>query len=498
MPDKGERSSNGTIRFVLDGKVVHVDDVEPTKSVLNFLRENLRRTGTKEGCAEGDCGACTVVVADLDGDGGEVRTRTVNACLQFVPVLDGKALFTVESLRQPDGRLHPAQEAMVTCHGSQCGFCTPGFVMSLWGLYVEHAPGAELPDDRAVRTALTGNLCRCTGYKPIIEAGRRMFDLPAAPLDREALRLQLLEIRRDEALVYTAAGRRFFAPRALAELVALRADHPKATLLAGNTDVGLWVNKQLRDLGDIIYTGEVAELKAITHYVHSVRIGAAVTLEDAYAALAHPYPELAEMWERFASPPIRNAGTLGGNVANGSPIGDSMPALMALGATVVLRSPRGQRGLALEEFYLGYQKKALLPDEIVEAVEVPLPATALRFRTYKVAKRYDSDISAVCAAFALWLDGDTITKCRITFGGMAPIPKRAANAEAALTGAAWTEAAALAAGALLAKDFAPLTDLRATAGYRLGVAQNLLQRFYLETRTVDPLPAAQVSVFAAA
>ena len=495
MPDRSDSTPNQSIRFVLDGNVVRVDGVEPTKSVLNYLRENLRRTGTKEGCAEGDCGACTVVLAELDGDG--VRTRTVNACLQFVPVLDGKALFTVESIRQPDGSLHPAQEAMVRCHGSQCGFCTPGFVMSLWGLYVEHPPGTARPDDKQVRTALTGNLCRCTGYRPIIEAGHKMFDLPPALFDHEELVRQLVTIRRDRGLEYACAGRRFFAPRTLAELVALRAEYPAATLLAGNTDVGLWVNKQLRDLGDIVYTGEVAELKAVTRYVGSIRIGAAVTLEDAYTALARYYPELTEMWERFASPPIRNAGTLGGNVANGSPIGDSMPALIVLGAKVVLRSARGSRTLAMEDLYLGYQKTALAPDEVIEAVEVPYPAANQRFRTYKISKRYDSDISAVCAAFALRLDGAIIKECRIAFGGMAATPKRAAHAEAALIGQSWSAAAAHAAGALLASDFAPLTDLRAGAAYRLKVAQNLLQRFYLETRPIEPLSASQVSVFAA-
>jgi xanthine dehydrogenase small subunit len=495
MPDQGDHNANGIIRFVLDGAVKTITGVAPTKSVLNYLREDLRRTGTKEGCAEGDCGACTVVVAELDGD--RVCTRSVNACLQFVPALDGKALFTVESIRQPDGRLHPAQEAMVTCHGSQCGFCTPGFVMSLWGLYVDHPAGTDRPDDKAVRNALTGNLCRCTGYRPIIEAGHKMFDLPAAPLERVELRQQLQSIQRDKALTYAHEGSRFFAPRTLAELVALRAEKPASTILAGNTDVGLWVNKQLRDLGDIIYIGEVAEFKVITRTAHKIRIGAAVPLEDAYAALAAPYPELTEMWERFASQPIRNAGTLGGNVANGSPIGDSMPALIALGAQVVLCSTRGSRTLAMEDLYLGYQKKAMAPDEVVEAVEVPLPTVNQRFRTYKISKRYDSDISAVCAAFALHLDGGVIKDCRIAFGGMAPTPKRATQTEAALLGQAWNEATARAAGALLAKDYAPLSDLRAGAAYRLQVAENLLYRFYLETRAVDPLPASQVSVFAA-
>jgi xanthine dehydrogenase small subunit len=327
-----------------------------------------------------------------------------------------------------------------------------------------------------------------------------MFDLPRAPLDREALRGQLLAIQRqrDQGLEYAAGGRRFFAPRNLPELVVLRSEHPDATLLAGNTDVGLWVNKQLRDLGDIIYTGEVAELKSIDQSAKSIRIGAAVTLEDAYAALARHYPELTEMWERFASPPIRNAGTLGGNVANGSPIGDSMPALIALGATVVLRNTQGSRTLALEDLYLGYQKKAMAPDEVLESIEVPMPAADQRFRTYKISKRYDSDISAVCAAFSIRVEGDSIAECRIAFGGMAATPKRAAQTESALVGHLWTESAARSAGAALAKDFAPLSDMRASADYRLQVAQNLLQRFFLETRSVDPLPASQVSVFAPA
>lgn len=484
------------IRFLLDGKTVTVDGVSPTKSVLNFLRENLRRTGTKEGCAEGDCGACTVVVADLDGD--EVRTRTVNACLQFVPVLDGKALFTVESLKQRNGALHPAQQAMVDCHGSQCGFCTPGFVMSLFDLYVCNQSAGARPTERELRTALTGNLCRCTGYRPIIEAGHRMFDLPGVEFDDAALRTKLQSIRRDRSFEYAAGGARFFAPRTVAELAELRAAHPAATILAGNTDVGLWVNKQLRDLDDILYTGEVAELKVIDETGESIRIGAAVPLEDAYTALARHYPELTELWERFASPPIRNAGTLGGNVANGSPIGDSMPALIALGATVELRSVRGSRTLPLENLYVGYQKTAMAPDEFVDAIGVPTRAPNLCYRAYKISKRYDSDISAVCAAFAIWLDGERVERCRIAFGGMAATPKRALTAETALIGNIWSEEAARAVGDALATDFQPLSDMRASAAYRLQVAQNLVTRFYLETRAEAPLTTAEVTVFAPA
>ena len=493
---KATAGSEHSIRFVLNGKAVTVDAVEPTKTVLNFLRENLGRTGTKEGCAEGDCGACTVVVGELAGD--KVSMKTVNACIQFVPALDGKALFTVEDLRQSNGDLHPVQEAMVDCHGSQCGFCTPGFVMSLWALYVDHEAAKTRPTLAQLRSGLTGNLCRCTGYRPILDAGMQMFDLPKVPFDREALREQLTAIARKESLTYQYNGRRFFAPRSLRELTELRATYPQATILAGNTDVGLWVTKQLRELPDIISIGNVDELKAIREGNGVLSIGAAVSLTDAYGALARHYPELNEMWERFASPPIRNAGTMGGNVANGSPIGDSMPGLIALGATVTLRNRERARMMPMEDLYVGYMKKAMAADEIVEAIEVPLPAPALRFRTYKVSKRYDSDISAVCAAFALELDGDRIRRARVAFGGVAATPKRAPATERALVGVPWTEATARAAMSALATDYAPLTDMRASADYRRQTAQNLLYRFFLETRPDDPLPAGDVSVFAVA
>ena len=496
MPNAVTHSETGGIRFLLDGKVMTVNAVPPTKSVLNFLREDLGRTGTKEGCAEGDCGACTVVIGEIQGD--SVSLKTVNSCIQFVPALDGKALFTVEDLRQPNGDLHPVQQAMVDCHGSQCGFCTPGFVMSLWALYLEHHSGESRPTGPAIRSALTGNLCRCTGYRPILDAAERMFDFPRIPFDREALHRQLRSIARGTSLVYEHGGRRFFAPRTVAELTHLRASHPQATILAGNTDVALWVTKQLRDLTEIIAIGAIDELKVVRESGGALRIGAGATLTDAYSALARHYPELAEMWERFASPPIRNAGTMGGNVANGSPIGDSMPGLVALGASVILRNRERSRTLPLEDLYTGYMKKAMASDEILEAIEVPLPSPALRFRTYKLAKRFDSDISAVCAAFALELDGDRIARCRVAYGGVAATSKRASATERALTGALWTETTARAAMAALVSDYTPLTDMRASADYRRQIAQNLLYRFYLETRPDRPLSAAEVSVFAVA
>ncbi|HYS12550.1 MAG TPA: 2Fe-2S iron-sulfur cluster-binding protein, partial [Burkholderiaceae bacterium] len=291
------------VRFLLGGEVVEVVDVSPAKSVLNFLREDLRRKGTKEGCAEGDCGACTVVLGELAGD--DVRLRAVNACIQFVPSLDGKALFTVEDLRQ-DGALHPVQQAMVDCHGSQCGFCTPGFVMSLWNVYadcVTASGGGKRPSATELRTALTGNLCRCTGYRPILEAGQHMFDHAPVHLDRAALAQKLKGLQRSQALAYKHGNRRFLAPRTLAQLVELRAAFPRATILAGCTDVGLWVNKEMRDIGDILYVGEVAELKRIDKRADVLVIGASVSLTDAYGALNELYPQLREMWERFASVP---------------------------------------------------------------------------------------------------------------------------------------------------------------------------------------------------
>jgi len=490
------RSDGDGIRFILDGELRTVHGVATTRTVLGFLREDLGRTGTKEGCAEGDCGACTVVLGELTGD--RVEMNAVNACIQFMPALDGKALFTVEDLRRPTGALHPVQQAMVGCHGSQCGFCTPGFVMSLWALYLEHRERGSRPTATQARTALTGNLCRCTGYRPILEAAERMFDLPDAEFNREELRRQLQSLVRDRSFAYVHDGRRFFAPRSMAELTDLRAAHPQATILAGNTDIGLWVTKQLRDLPDIIFIGQIAELKAIGVHGNVLRIGAGASLNVAYRALARHYPEVTEMWERFASTPIRNAGTIGGNVANGSPIGDSMPALIALGASVVLRNRERSRALPMEELYVGYMENAIGADEILEAIEVPVPRPSLLFRTYKLSKRFDSDISAVCAAFALEIERGVIAGCRIAFGGMAATVRRAPAAEAALTGKAWTEATARAGMNALAADYAPLTDMRASAGYRSRAAQNLLYRFFLETRPDHPLPAASLSVYAAA
>jgi xanthine dehydrogenase small subunit len=487
------------IRFFYRGDIQTVTDAAPTRTILQHLREDHHCTGTKEGCAEGDCGACTVVVGELQD--GKVELKTVNACIQLLPALDGKALFTVEDLKQAEqpypGRLHPVQQAMVECHGSQCGFCTPGFVMSLWGLYLKHEDDHCKPERKEIDDALSGNLCRCTGYRPIIDAAKRMMELPAVSFDREQVEQPLQQLQRDAMFVYTQNGQTFYAPRTLDQLVKLRADNPGACILAGSTDVGLWVTKQMRDLGTIIYLGQVAELKTTKESGGMLEIGAGVTLNDAYAAICKHYPnELSEMWQRFASLPIRNAGTLGGNVANGSPIGDSMPWMIALGSEIVLRGPGGQRTMPLVSFYLDYQKKDLQRGEFVEAMRIPLPRKNMQFRTYKLAKRFDQDISAVCAAFCFTIDNGVVGNARIAFGGMAAIPKRAARAEAALNGKPWNEAALNEAVAALAQDYTPLSDMRASSEYRMKSAQNLLRRFWFETRPDAPLPTSAVNAFA--
>lgn len=494
MINNTDSTDKNTIHFLLNGKKVSVNNANPTQSVLYYLREHKKLMGTKEGCAEGDCGACTVVVADLVEN--KVALKTVNACIQFLPTLDGKALFTVEYLRQENGTLHPVQQSMVEQHGSQCGFCTPGFIMSLWNVYNHHQANQSQPDSAEIKSALSGNLCRCTGYRPILDAAKKMFDLPSVAFDTRQLKNALTHIQRNDSLAYSYQGSQFFAPKNIQQLLELKAQYLEATIVAGGTDVGLWVNKQFRALQTVIYIGEVAELQQITNNEGILSIGAAASLSKVYKAISPHYPEMDEMWERFASRPIRNVGTLGGNVANGSPIGDSMPALISLGAELVLSSVQGSRTLPLEALYIDYMKKDMRADEIVEAIKLPLPIAGDIFRCYKLSKRYDSDISAVFSAFSIELKNNIIENCRVTYGGMAAIPKRATYCEESLIGQAWDEATVKHAMKILEKDYIPMTDARASGANRMQSAVNLLYRFYLETRLDEPFTKEKLDVFA--
>ncbi|MGK9168338.1 xanthine dehydrogenase small subunit [Inquilinus limosus] len=472
-----------TVRFLFGDELREIRTVDPTLTVLDWLRVEERKTGTKEGCAEGDCGACTMVVGRRDGD--RMRYEPVNACIRFLATLDGCQLLTVEHLKGADGALHPVQQAMVDCHGSQCGFCTPGFVMALFALYRnDPAPTEDRIDD-----ALAGNLCRCTGYAPIVAAGRRMYELGAPEADRFAaaeaeIAKRLAALEDDETVGVGDGTRRFYAPASKAALASLLLEHPDACIVSGATDVGLWVTKQLRVLPAVIYTGRVRDLRGIRETADGFEIGAATTYAEAIGPLGAAYPDFGELIRRLGAEQVRAVGTIGGNIANGSPIGDTPPALIAAGATLVLRRGEERRLLPLEEFFIAYGKQDRRPGEFVESILLPKLRPGDRFRAYKISKRFDQDISAVCGAFRLRVEDGKVAEIRIAYGGMAGIPKRAAETEAALTGKPWTEATVRAAMSALARDFTPLTDWRASAGYRARVAANLLLKLHAET--ADP------------
>jgi xanthine dehydrogenase small subunit len=438
------------ITFLLNGETVRVA-AEPTHTLLDWLREDRGLTGTKEGCNEGDCGACTVVVTD------DLGVKALNACILFLPQLHGKAVRTVEGFKGPKGEMHPVQQAMIDHHGSQCGFCTPGFISSM---IAGHQQGRSDHD-----VVLAGNLCRCTGYAPIIRAAE------AAEADESPSWVE------DDSADVPAAPLAF-APETEDELAAWVEANPDATLIAGATDVGLWVTKQMRDLKKVVFLNLCVDLREISIGTDSIRIGAGVTMTQMRELLGVYHPSYAEMVRRYASEQVRNAATIGGNIANGSPIGDNPPALIALGATLHLRKGAAKRDLPIEEFFLDYGKQDRQPGEYVSGVTIPKSAPALR--VYKLSKRFDQDISAVLGAFNVAIEGGQVASASIAFGGMAGIPKRAAHVEAALVGKPWTEASIEAAIAEFAKDFKPMTDMRGSAGYRLEAAQNMLRRYFAD------------------
>ena len=510
------RKPHKTIQFIRRGQVVSLANVPPSRTLLEVLREDLACTGTKEGCGEGDCGACTVVVGEAEG--GKIRYRAVNSCIKLAHSLDGMALWTVEDIAPtfptacgslpPEGALrlrpgeagaaapaghlsrgepslHPAQQAMVDCHGSQCGFCTPGFVMSLFGMYQNHVRKGNPITRELAQQELSGNLCRCTGYRPIFDAAQQMAALPAVSIDETDLlsKLKLLApIVKGPEVDFT-----YKSPRTLAELLAKRAAYPGAQLVAGCTDVGLWVTKMHRQFDTVLDLTQVQELRRIEDYPQYIAIGAAVTLNDTFAALLKDRPQLQTFAARFAGLPVRNSGTLGGNVANGSPIGDSMPLLIALGAKVVLMSIRGHRELPLEQLYTGYRKNVMAPDEVLAWIKVPRPVAGEVLKVYKISKRYDDDISAVCLAVNLQMNKDLVTSASIGVGGVAATPVRALQTQAALTGQPWELQTVQQAISTLRAEFAPISDMRASGAYRREVLGNLLQRFWLESQGLQQI-----------
>jgi len=478
------------LQFVWRGEVVTLHHIAPARTLLQLLREDLGHSATKEGCNEGDCGACTVVLGQLQGD--QISYQAVNSCLKMAHAIHGMALWTAADLAAPDGTPHPVQQALHQCHASQCGFCTPGFAMSLFGLY-QNKVCKDRPVSRSqAQEALSGNLCRCTGYRPILDAAEQMGTLPRVQLDEALLRQQLAFIapeQRDQPGEVT-----YNAPTQLDALLAARAAKPQAQLVAGCTDVGLWINKLHMDFAQVLDVTRVAELKTIDVQDDHTVIGAAVSLNDAFAALEADRPQLHAFFSRFAGLPVRNAGTLGGNIANGSPIGDSMPLLIALRASVGLMSVRGQRTLPLEGFYTGYRKNTMAPDEVLAFVRVPLPQPDEWLQVYKVSKRFEDDISAVCLAINVRVQDGRVTQASIGVGGVSAMPVRAAQTEAVLMGQAWTQDTVNQAKACLRSEFQPISDMRASAAYRTEVLGNLLQRCWLQHLGTEAVSLAALTL----
>ena len=458
------------ITFRLNGEVVSLTGISPTTTLLDWLRETKHLTGTKEGCNEGDCGACSVMISDQSGH------RALNGCILFLPQVNGKSVTTVEGLSAPDGTLHPVQQTMIDHHGSQCGFCTPGFAVSM---ATAHLNGKTDHD-----TQLAGNLCRCTGYAPIIRAAQAA---ETQPIPHHLKTLQLPNGQESSGGPAQPDGGRqppqHIQPTTTDDLAHWYAAHPDATLIAGATDVGLWVTKQFRNLGASAFLNRIDDLRGITDAGDHWRIGAMTTIADLETHFAHHHHSLAIMLRRYGSAQVRNAATIGGNIANGSPIGDGSPALIAMGATLHLRHADSRRPLPLEDFFIQYGKQDRAPGEFVEAITIPKQPDTLR--CYKLSKRFDQDISAVCGCINLTRDGDTIISARIAFGGMAGTPKRATATEHSLQNQPFTEATFRSAMTMIAEDFQPLSDMRASAAYRLQTAQNMLLRYFHEADGVE-------------
>ncbi|MER8980021.1 xanthine dehydrogenase small subunit [Mesorhizobium sp. M0870] len=485
-------SIRNEIRFILNGRDVALSSVAPDATLLDWLRLDRSLRGTKEGCAEGDCGACTVLVGKLSAGG--LVYESVNACIRFLGSLDATHVVTVEHLRGVSGQLHPVQQAMVDFHGSQCGFCTPGFVMSLYGLWMK----SSNPSNADIEKALQGNLCRCTGYEAIMRAAQAISSYGKAAKDplaaeRKAITARLEAMHDGARIEIGSAKTRLVVPADVDDFAAVLDRDPNATIVAGSTDVGLWVTKHMRDISPAIFIGNLDGLCTISEDNGIISIGAGVTYTDAFATLAKRIPALGPLFDRIGGEQVRNMGTIGGNIANGSPIGDTPPPLIALGASLTLRKGKKRRSIPLETFFIAYGKQDRQPGEFVEAVHVPVPAKGTKFAVHKITKRRDEDITAALGAFFLTLTGDgTVAEVRIAYGGMAATPKRASFVEKALLGKAWTEQTVEAAMAEYARDFTPLTDMRASAEYRALAARNLLLRFFAETSgTREPIQVSR-------
>lgn len=474
------------ISFILDNRVVYIDfeqerKLTPTTTVLNYLRQLPNHKGVKEGCAEGDCGACTVVIGELENN--RIRYRAIDSCLIFLPMLDGKLLVTVENLKSPEGKLHPVQEAMIEQFGSQCGFCTPGIIMSMFDLYKNYV----CPSRSEIEDVLSGNLCRCTGYRPIVDAALKACSNGGYDhfTEEEGNLVELLKSINKESVIIKTQLQTYFKPSSLSEALEFRNKHPNSIILCGATDVALKVTKAHELLQEIIDLSAIEELKFIEENIHEIKIGAGVVINDVRKKIVKDFPALYEMLNVFASNQIRNFATLGGNLGTASPIGDSLPVLMAYEASVELQSIEGRRVVPLNEYFVGYRKTLRKDNELITKIIIPKQNNGAVIKSYKVSKRKDLDISTLSAGFKLESRNNIVQNIILAYGGMAERPKRATETEKFLRGKSWTREVVEKAMDILQQDFTPISDVRGSAEFRRIAARNLILKFWNDTKLVD-------------
>ena len=469
--------TSGTIRFIHKNKVLSIHNPDPNETILNFVRTKLGKTGTKEGCAEGGCGACTIVLGELKKS--KIIYKAINACIAFVPTLAGKQLILVEDLVSGDGSLHPIQKAMIDYHGSQCGFCTPGFVMSLFAMYKNYS----FYKDDIIRDSISGNLCRCTGYRPIIDAAKSLNKISKFDFFKrnQQLSISLLKKIKQKSIAISNKNRKYFAPKNVNELKKILKQYPNSKLLSGGTDVSLVVTKERKDLDSLIYINSIDELNYVKKNNNYIEVGATTPLIDFELFIKKYFPDFAQILKRYGSTQIRNVCTIAGNIATASPIGDTLPLLLSLDSQIIIKDKDKTKILPLNGFFINYRKTKLKKGQFIHSIRIPLLLKSI-FKAYKISKRIDDDISSVCASFNVELKNNKVKKIRVAYGGMANIPKRAIYCEKILLNSSLSDNIINKAKKSLEKDFKPITDVRASQKYRMEVAKNLLEKCFLEIK----------------
>ena len=469
--------SSSNIEFIYQNKIFKIKNPDSNETLLNYIRTKLKKTGTKEGCAEGGCGACTIVLGELKNN--EINYKAINSCITFLPTLQGKQLILVEDLISKEGLLHPVQQAMVNYHGSQCGFCTPGFIMSLFSIYKKNSKFKKTE----IKDSISGNLCRCTGYQPIIKAAQSLKNKNKIDQFSKNKKntINLLKKINNKSVVIYYKGKKYFAPRYVMELKKILKKNTDVDFLSGGTDLSLIVTKERKNINSIVYMNSIRELQYIKNNNEYIEVGASTPLIELESYIKKYYPDFTKILKRYGSPQIRNVATVAGNIATASPIGDCLPLLLSLNAKIVLQDFKKTKIFFLDDFFISYRKTKLKKGQFIHSIRIPLFKDNT-FKAYKVSKRFDDDISSVCAAFNLEIKKNKIISVRIAYGGMAAIPKRAIYCEKILSNSSVTDAIINKAKKALEKDFKPISDMRASRSYRMEVAKNLLEKFCAEIK----------------